>query len=200
MNGRFVAYFPHKYSYFVLFGLAILIILVLIFTGLISVTFAAAGYAGIIIVLVGSLIGSLVNIPLYKTRAKIPLVRDEYVRWFGITSRIPRVSFEETNTEVDVNVGGALIPAAMSVYLLTTSSASIILLSLVGVVAVTIVTHLVARPVRGVGIETPTFILPIAAAVAALLLSPSHPAVVAYVSGTLGALIRGRLAESGKNT
>lgn len=190
-------YFPHKSSYFVLFGLVILVILIVIFSGLISVTFSALGDAAILIILVGSLVGSSINIPLYKIQANVPLVREEYVRWFGVTYRIPR-SNEAEYTEVDVNVGGALIPAGMSVFLLVTSSSSIILSSLIGVLAVTIVTHLVARPVRGVGIETPTFVLPIAAAVAAIILSPSNPAVVAYVSGTLGALIGADLLNLGK--
>ena len=110
-------YFPHKNSYFVLLGLVTLAILILIFSGLISVTFSALGDAAIVIILVGSLIGSSINIPLYKTQANIPLVREEYVRWFGVTYRIPR-SNEVAYTEVDVNVGGALLPAGMSVFLL----------------------------------------------------------------------------------
>lgn len=46
-----------------------------------------------------------------------------------------------------------------------------------------------ARPVKGVGIATPVFIPPIAAAVLAFLLSPGEPRTVAYVAGTLGTLI-----------
>lgn len=192
------AYFPHQNWYFVVLGLVVLVILILIFSGLISVAFSAAGDAALVIILVGSLVGSFINIPLYKTKSNQPLVREEYVRWFGITYRIPRVSYEETYTEVDVNVGGALIPAGMSVFLLVISPTSIVLDSLIGVLAVTVVTHLVARPVKGVGIETPTFVPPIAAAFAALILSPAHPAVIAYVSGTLGALIGADLLNLGK--
>jgi uncharacterized membrane protein len=197
MSGKSV-YFPHKNWVYVLLGLVVLVILIIIFSGLISFTFSAAGDSAFIIILVGSLVGSFINIPLYKAKSNHPLVREEYVRWMGITYRIPRVSLGETNTQVDVNVGGALIPAAMSVFLITDSSVSIVLYSLIGVLAVTIVTHLVARPVRGVGITTPPFIPPIAAAVVAIILSPAHPAVVAYVSGTLGALIGADLLNLGK--
>jgi uncharacterized membrane protein len=136
--------------------------------------------------------------PLYKTKSKQPLVRDQYASFFGIKYRIPRVAYEETYTEVEVNVGGALIPAGMSLFLLAISPISLIIDCLIGVLAVTVVTHLVARPVRGVGIQTPTFVPPIAAAVAAIILSPSDPAVVAYVSGTLGALIGADLLNLGK--
>jgi uncharacterized membrane protein len=191
-------YFPHKNWVYVLAGLVVLVILILLFSGLITVTFSAAGDAAIAIILVGSLLGSSINIPLYKIKSSQPLVREEYVRWMGINYRIPRVPAQETYTEVEVNVGGALIPAGMSVFLLTISSLNIVLYSLIGVLVVSIVTHLVAKPVKGVGIETPTFVPPIAAATIALILSFSNPAVVAYVSGTFGALIGADLTNLGK--
>ena len=77
----------------------------------------------------------------------------------------------------------------MSIYLLSKSSFSLIVLSLIGVLAVALVTHSVARPVKGVEMATPVFIPPIAAAVVAFLLSPGEPRTVAYVAGTLGTLI-----------
>jgi len=46
-----------------------------------------------------------------------------------------------------------------------------------------------ARKVKGVGIVTPSILPPVIAAVVSYLLVPGSPAVVAYVSGTLGALI-----------
>ena len=191
-------YFSHKNWVYVLLGIVVLIVLVIIFSGIVSFTFSAAGDTALVIILVGSLVGSFINIPLYRTQSKQPLVREEYVSFFGIRYRIPRVAYGETYTEVEVNVGGALLPAGMSVFLLTISPISIIYSSLIGVLAVTIVTHLVARPVRGVGIQTPTFVPPIAAAVAAIILSPASPAVVAYVSGTFGALIGADLLNLGK--
>jgi uncharacterized membrane protein len=191
-------YFPHKNWVYVLAGIVVLVILIIIFSGLITFTFSAAGDAAFIIILLGSLLGSSINIPLYKTKSNNPLVREEYVRWMGITYRIPRVSAQETYTEVDVNVGGALIPAGMSVFLLTISTLNIVLYSLIGVLVVSIVTHLVAKPVKGVGIETPTFVPPIAVATMALILFSAQPAVIAYVSGTLGALIGADLTNLGK--
>jgi len=191
-------FLPHDNWVYVLLGLVVLAVLILIFSGLITITFSVAGDAAFVIILIGSLVGSAINIPLYKIKSKTPLVRDEYASFFGIKYRIPSVPQEETSTQVDVNVGGALIPAGMSVFLLAVSSSTIDLDCLIAVLAVTIVTHLVARPVKGVGIQTPTFVPPIAAAVAAIILSPSAPAVVAYVSGTLGALIGADLLNLGK--
>jgi len=191
-------YFSHENWVYVLLGIVVLVVLVIIFSGIVSFTFSAAGDTALVIILVGSLVGSFINIPLYRTKSKQPLVREEYASFFGIRYRIPRAAYEETYTEVEVNVGGALLPAGMSIFLLTISPTSIIYSSLIGVLAVTIVTHLVARPVKGVGIQTPTFVPPIAAAVAAIILSPANPAVVAYVSGTLGALIGADLLNLGK--
>jgi uncharacterized membrane protein len=99
---------------------------------------------------------------------------------------------------VAINVGGALIPTAVSIYLLSKSSISMIILSLIGVLAVALVTHMVARPVKGVGIATPAFIPPIAAAVAALILAPAQPRIIAYVAGTLGTLIGADLLNLSK--
>ena len=98
------------------------------------------------------------------------MIRDEVVSWFGVTYRIPQVEYGETITVVAVNVGGALIPTGVSIYLISKSSISTIILCLIGVLAVALVTHAVARPVKGVGIATPAFIPPIAAAVAAFIL------------------------------
>jgi len=191
-------YLHHKSYYYVFFGLLLLVILVLLFAGIISFTFSTASDAAILIILMGSLLGSAINIPLYKVKATQPLVREESVSWFGVSYKVPRVSVQETYTQICVNVGGALIPAGMSVFLMANSSLDIVLSCLIGVMVVSVVTHLVARPVRGVGIETPTFVLPVMAAVVALILSPSQPGVTAYVSGTLGALIGADLSNLGK--
>ena len=193
-------YFHHSVWYYIFFVILIFAVLVLIFTGVISITLGVAGLTPLAIVLVAlaCLIGSGINVPLYRIKSNGPIVQDEYVRWLGVTYRIPRSAYGETSTEVCVNVGGALIPTALSVYLLTISSISIFGLSLIGVLIVTVVTHLVARPVRGSGIVTPAFIPPLTAAISALLLSPAHPVVVAYVSGTLGALIGADLTNLSK--
>jgi uncharacterized membrane protein len=198
VHSRKTTYFHHKPSFFVFFGLLALVILVLIFAGLISFTFENAGPWAILIILAGSLICSSINIPLYKVRAKIPMVQEEFVRWLGLTYRVPKVSYQEAYTQLAVNVGGALIPTAMSVYLLTISASSIVLLSLIGIAIVTAVTYFVARPVKGVGIVTPAFVPPIAAAVVAVVLSPAQPGIIAYVAGTLGTLIGADLLNLGR--
>jgi len=188
---RKTIYFQHSFLFFAILLVLLFVVVALVFLGAISIAFEDVGFTPVIIllILVGTLIGSFINIPLLKLRATIPVIRDEYVSWFGMTYRIPKVEYGEAITVVAVNVGGALIPTAVSIYLLSKSAPSTIILSLIGVVAVALVTHAVARPVKGVGIATPAFIPPIAAAVAALILSPAQPRTIAYVAGVLGTLI-----------
>ena len=188
---RKTVYFPHSALFFALLVALLFGVLVLIFVGVVSIAFSDVGFTPLIIllILVGCLIGSSVNIPLFKLRATIPMCKDNSVNWFGMTYHIPQIEYGQAVTVVAVNVGGALIPTGVSLYLLSRSTPSIIILSLAGVLAVAVITHLVARPVKGVGIATPAFIPPIAAAVLAFVLSPAQPRTVAYVAGTLGTLI-----------
>jgi uncharacterized membrane protein len=188
---RKTIYFPHSLLFFVVLLVLLGAAVALIFFGAVSIAFSDVGFTSltIMLLLICTLAGSFINIPLLKLRATIPMIRDEYVIWYGLSYRIPWVEYGQTITVVAVNVGGALIPTAVSIYLLSKSSFSLIVLSLIGVLAVALVTHSVARPVKGVGIATPVFIPPIAAAVLAFLLSPGEPRTVAYVAGTLGTLI-----------
>jgi uncharacterized membrane protein len=99
-------------------------------------------------------------------------------------------------TVVAVNVGGALVPAGLSLWLLV--GRGLLGKGLVAVAAVTLVTHLLARPVRGLGIAVPVLAPPLAAAAAALLLEPAAPAGLAYAAGSLGTLIGADLLNLGK--
>lgn len=188
---RKTIYFQHSFLFFAVLLVLLFVVVGLIFFGAISIAFENIGFTPFIIflILIGTLIGSFINIPLLKLRTTIPMIRDEVVSWFGVTYRIPQVEYGETITVVAVNVGGALIPTGVSIYLISKSSISTIILCLIGVLAVALVTHAVARPVKGVGIATPAFIPPIAAAVAAFILAPAQPRTIAYVAGTLGTLI-----------
>jgi uncharacterized membrane protein len=188
---RKTIYFQHSFLFFAVLLALLFVVVGLVFFGAISIAFENIGFTPFIIflILIGTLIGSFINIPLLKLRTTIPVIREENVSWFGVTYRIPQVEYGEAITVVAVNVGGALIPTGVSIYLLSKSSISTIILSLIGVLAVALVTHSVARPVKGVGIATPVFIPPIAAAVTALILSPAQPRTIAYVAGVLGTLI-----------
>ncbi|MGD0979200.1 MAG: DUF1614 domain-containing protein [Candidatus Bathyarchaeia archaeon] len=158
---RKTVYFPHNALVFAVLVLILVIVVGLIFVGVIGAAFEDVGFSPIItaLILVGTFVGSWINIPILKLKTKIPVIREEFVSFFGIVYRIPNVEYGETTTMVAVNVGGALIPTVVSAYLLW-KVPSVILYALMGVAVVALVTHLVARPVKGVGISTPIFIPP----------------------------------------
>jgi len=139
-------------------------------------------------ILIGTLVGSTINIPVGEAHSSEPLFEIQSVRIFGLYYRMPRIGLRQVSTVVAVNVGGAVIPVLVSIYLLA-GHTSILGEALVGSVLMAILVHLMARKVKGVGIVTPALLPPLAAALIAYLLSPGSPAIVAYVSGTLGALV-----------
>ena len=182
----------------ILFGLAIILFPILFLTA-IGATFTKLGFSWreALLILVLTLAGSFINIPVRTLESRAAPAYDRYVAMYGRLYRIPQ---PVQRTVLAVNVGGALIPLAISLYLLydsvVISGGYLVMgLALAGVAVVTVVTKVVARPVPGLGIATPFFIPPLAALFAALILStfaggvPAAAVIIAYVSGTLGTLI-----------
>ena len=193
---RKTIYFPHSFLVFAVLLIVLIIVAGLIFIGAIGLAFEDVGFSPITItlILVATFMGSFVNIPLFKLKTTVPIIKEEFVNFLGVFYRIPQVEYGQMITVVAINLGGALIPTAVSVYLLW-KAPSAILYSLVGVAVVAMVTRVIARPVRGVGIVTPAFIPPIVAAVLALILPSGAPRIVAYVAGVLGTLIGADLSN-----
>jgi uncharacterized membrane protein len=158
--------------------------------GVTEVAFRRIGFTRleVVLILIGTFLGSSVNVPFHEIKSVNRIVKLQEVRFFWITYRIPHFSVEEVSTMVAVNLGGAIIPTVVSLYLIR-SHPQQLLQAVLGVAITAVVVHLVARKVPGLGITTPAFIPPITAALAAYLLSPSAPNVIAYVAGTLGTLI-----------
>jgi uncharacterized membrane protein len=67
-----------------------------------------------------------------------------------------------------------------------------------GVAIVTVIVHLLANPVKGVGIAVPIFIPPSVAAGVGLVLSWHSVPPLAYIPGSLGTLIGANLLNLGK--
>jgi uncharacterized membrane protein len=135
-----------------------------------------------------------VNIPLAELPAEHVLSNQE-VTFFGLRYVIPWVQ-EWPRTVIAINLGGAVIPTLISVYLLLKNG--MFARSALAVLVVAAVVYWMAQPVRGVGIVEPTFVPPIVATVAALLLAQGSAAAVAYVAGTLGTLIGADLLNLGR--
>ncbi|OPZ88771.1 MAG: hypothetical protein BWY73_01618 [candidate division TA06 bacterium ADurb.Bin417] len=85
-----------------------------------------------------------------------------------------------------VNIGGALVPLLICLFLLPRAPLA---RTLMATAVMVLVCYLVARPVPEVGITIPTFLPPLAAVLCAFIFSPGRRAPVAYIAGVLGVLI-----------
>jgi uncharacterized membrane protein len=114
---------------------------------------------------------------------------------FGRTYFVPE-TIEQGATVVALNVGGALIPILISLYLVLRTR--LYGRMLIGVAFVAAVVHSLARIVPGMGIVVPMFVPPLVAAGIALLLAFRKAPPVAYVSGSMGTLIGADLLNLGR--
>jgi len=136
-------------------------------------------------VMLVSLLGSHVNIPLYSVPT-LRLVSPHEVSMFGRTYIVPE-TIEEGATLVALNVGGALIPILVSIYLLLRTR--MYGRMLIGVALVAAVVHSLAHIVPGIGIAVPMIAPPLVAAAVGLVLSFRGAPPIAYVAGSMGTLI-----------
>jgi uncharacterized membrane protein len=206
---RQLFYIPFSLTFLLLLIFILIFGLSSLFFGIIVSTFTKIGFSieDALLIMLLSLLGSSINIPLATLRSDAPAVRDTYVRVFGVSYRVPFRRVIRNETTIAVNVGGAVIPILISAYLLMKFPSSLLLAG-TGILIVTIVTHSVAKPIRGIGIATPALVPPLAAALAAILLTsmihiPNCPidqcrVVVAYTGGVLGTLIGADLLNLGK--
>jgi uncharacterized membrane protein len=188
-------FFPLVYPFVLglLFILGLLIALIEI--GLIGYAYQKMGVHRryVFAVLLLSLLGSYVNIPVAELPAE-RIVSGQEVSFFGMRYVIPVVE-AWPRTIIAVNVGGAVIPTLLSLYLLVKTE--MYGRALVGVAIVTAIVHGLAYPINGVGIAVPVFIPPVVAAATALLLSRQSAPSLAYISGSLGTLIGADLLNLG---
>jgi uncharacterized membrane protein len=177
---------PLTFFYLLLLFAVGIFLVALIQVGAITIAFDKLGLspqAGILLLL-GSLIGSAINIPVYWRESgglDLQLPRQP-VSW-----GFPRHGLQG-KTLVAVNVGGCLIPVAVSLYLFSHHGFGLFI-TLLATMIVATVSYLFSRPIPGLGIGMPLFIAPVASAVTALLLDPQHGAPLAYIGGTMGVLV-----------
>ena len=186
---------------FVIF--VVLVLFVFIFLGLIGAAFSRIGFSAqaILLLLLAVLIGSVINIPLFTLETSEPIMTDAYVTVFGMTYRVPAAAEGSRKTVVAINVGGALIPSLVSLYLLWRFP-DVVAFAIAGVILVAVVSHLISKPVKGVGIVTPALVSPLVAAVYTIGVLTLFQGVVnafalAYVCGVLGTLIGADLTNLG---
>ena len=163
---------PPGLSWLLLMVILLLFLLVILFLlaqfNLITLVFESLGISRWVAValLGGSVIGSAINIPLR-----------------------PIKSYSSDNqATVAINLGGCVIPVGFAIYLIVHLPLAMDTLAIC-LLLVTAACYAFSHVERGMGVMMPALIAPMTAAVAALWLSPGLAAPMAYISGTLGALI-----------
>jgi len=168
----------------ILFGLVVAILQI----GILGYAYERMGISRVAAyaILFFSLMGSYVNIPVAEIKPRAEIGTQEVVDRWGFHYVVPVVQ-EWPGTMLAVNVGGAVIPTLLSIYLVVKNR--ILVPASIGIVVVGAVVHMLAEPVQGVGIAVPVFIPPILSAVVAMVLSRDYAGPLAYVSGCMGTLL-----------
>lgn len=144
-----------------------------------------------LILLIGIIVGGLINIPVKS------IVRDRDVivdplEIYGLGGLWPELRQMRRTTVIAVNVGGCLIPAGVALYELANIAAlggPLFAATAMGCVVNTAMCYIVARPVPDVGIVMPGLASPLTAVVFALLFVPGAAAPAAFVIGVTGPLV-----------
>jgi len=166
----------------ILILLAILFVpvfLLTVFFQAVSFSFEKLGLApeAFFAILLCMFIGSFINIPLGRRK----LVEVQESRFFGLVRRTRMRSYG-----LSVNVGGALIPIALALYLLFRVPLQETLLATALLI---IISYKLAKYVPNRGITVPLLFPPLFATIFALILAPEAAPAVAFISGVFGVLI-----------
>jgi uncharacterized membrane protein len=184
---------------FALIALIVLIVLIvpLLILGLIGAAFSRLGFSWIeaVAVILLMFLGSFVDIPVWTLRHRedhtatgTPAVIDAFTG--------KPVLNERMNTELSVNLGGAVIPLIISGFLLfdvqRLTGESLLLQAGMALIFVALVTRVFSVIIPGYGIRAPFFVPAVSALALGLLLAGGtglSAAVVAFAGGTAGIIL-----------
>ena len=186
-----------------IFLIALVIILIpLLILGIIGAAFTRLGFSWIsaLAVVLLMLLGSFVNIPVYRIRRDMIRVSPDQTNVFGVS--VPVTSGEVWDTTLSLNLGGAVIPVCISFYLIYSAiqitGTPLFFSVCAGTTMVAIITFFSTRFEKCDGIQVPLLIPGLTALLAGLLLAGGTGltgAVTAFVSGVMGVLLGGNVAN-----
>jgi uncharacterized membrane protein len=189
------------FAIIILIVLAILLI-PLVLLGLVGAAFTRLGFSWIsaLAVVLLILLGSAVNIPVYTIKRDMVRVAPDTITMSD--PFIPWSAGQVWETVISLNLGGAIIPVFVAVYLMYTAfpvtGYSLVLPVCAGVFAVALITYSSTRVIPAIGLQVPLLIPALTALLVALLLSGGVAIIAvvsAVVSGTFGVLAGGNLAQ-----
>jgi uncharacterized membrane protein len=189
-------YFPLALPFLLILVFLFIFVIALVEIGILEYAYARIGIGRrhMLALLLLTLLGSYINIPVAELPAN-EVVSGQQVFFYGMRYIVPYVT-ELPRTIIAVNLGGAVIPTILSIYLMVKNR--LYFLGTLGTIIVMLLVHLMAYPVRGVGIAVPVFIPPLVTAGVALLLSRKQAPPLAYIAGSLGTLAGADLLNLGK--
>ncbi|MDD1700212.1 MAG: DUF1614 domain-containing protein [Methanoregula sp.] len=188
-------------AFIILVGLLILIIPLFIL-GIIGAAFTRLGFSWIsaLAVVLLMLSGSFVTIPVYRIRRDIIRLSRDDVPFHG--TGMPPAPLQVWETRISLNLGGAVIPACVSIYMIyraiLISGTSLLFSVCVGIFIVAAITFVSTRLVAGAGFHVPLLLPGLTALLAGLILTGGTglaAAVTAFVSGTIGTLSGGNIVN-----
>ncbi len=117
--GRYI-FNPFTLLALLIFGGLVLLLLPLVFLGIVGAAFLNLGFSWreALLILLATLAGSFVTIPVRTLEGRGLVYREEYVPFVRILYRIPIAAGKTT---LAINVGGGLIPILISLYFLAGS-------------------------------------------------------------------------------
>jgi uncharacterized membrane protein len=189
-------FLPLTAPFFSMLALLLVALFALIQLGIVDYAYTRLGLSAraALLLLVASLLGSSINLPIAELPGEQVLAR-QAIDYFGMRYVVP-VVVDWPGTVIAVNVGGALIPGMVSFYLLAKHGLWARGLAATAVVAA--VCFYLATPVPGLGIALPIFVPALVTGITALVLSRADAAPLAYIGGSLGTLIGADLLNLGK--
>ncbi|MEX0679441.1 MAG: DUF1614 domain-containing protein [Pirellulales bacterium] len=187
--------FHHLPPLFLLLALLLAAVVFILQIGILGYAYEKIGISRrtAYLILLLSLAGAYVNIPIAELPGRQTVEYKFVGRRWGTSYYAPQI--KEFPVTLALNVGGAIIPTVLSIYLMVKNQ--IYAPALIGTALVATVVHYLAEPIQGMGIAVPIFVPPIVSAVVAMLLAREHAAPLAYISGCLGTLLGADLMNLG---
>lgn len=199
---RFFSAGPLSAFMIIILVVLMIILIPLLILGMIGAAFTRLGFSWIFVLAVVLLIlfGSFVNIPVYRVRRDMIRVSQDNASVFGVC--VPCASAHVWDTAISLNLGGAIIPVCVSLYMvyqaILFTGISLVFTVCAGITIVAIITFISSRRVVCVGIRVSLLIPGLTALLAGLFLAGGTgltAAVTAFVSGTIGVLLGGNIVN-----
>jgi uncharacterized membrane protein len=184
-------YLPVSFLLFVLFLLLLPFLWFSLALDVVQIAVAKLGFSPTVaaLLLTAVMIGSAINIPLYRVESQVDLMVDDFANlWLRQFWGIPLQKVRRC-TVVALNIGGGLIPLMLALYQFTRTQP---LKILVVTAIVAIISYYASQIVPGIGIQMNPLLAPLTAALSAMLITGNIPAAappIAFAGGVLGTLI-----------